>query len=637
MIGNKLNRGRLIVQRYPFFRSTSCARLSTSNNGNQGGNGNSSSSKMYMIGLGSFALTAGSVAAYMKLNDMTIDSLLPQKKDKSLLKQTVKPKLKEIVPIVDEIIEEEKIVEPQIIMEEDPIILPKISLDDRLIKVELEVDHIIISINIMDNLAQETKKIFDGLLSENLKVNIDESFYQKFTSSDNWILLGQKIEEIFEMEKMIKRLKVFPTMELKEIEKLFESDDIETKKEFIEKNIRRRFNSVLIKLDEQINHSVSFGEFGRILKQYEKDVSKRLSNYQKISDVIPSKNTMENYKNYSMVLSNQLIHLLKENEYLKKFTENLIQEEREKQKKIDLEETDSKWRDYVGKLKSKEVERDEVIEKKVKTKMECQLREELIRQSQIHRQQLNDTIERITSEMNEKNDENLSIQLKEQQFKFQRELAKAIGRIEGLEHALQQRSMDEKALLDFHQLTYEMKKLQRNLKKNNSINVEEFLKIFEKYYEDYPDIKTICQSLELAISSTDEILTEEILRTEWDNIYYKKLRSIALMKDDNWNLFQFIFSFFMSIFYWKVKSDISYEKNEIDFDDQIKMVDTIDKCIMMNEWEKALKIMNSLKGQPKLSSNSYRKQIRLMLTLKQATMIIHSYIDSLDEFTSIYQ
>lgn len=301
--------------------------------------------------------------------------------------------------------------------------------------------------------------------------------------------------------------------------------------------------------------------------------------------------------------------------------QDAVRAQRDEDAKLAREGTEEEIRH----LKNQFALEKEIMMKDARVSFEEDLRAHLARQAAAHSDHLKDVLEVQKKELETEFDKTLNIKLLEERAAFQTEMSGWIGRLKGIEAAVEARAETEKLAKQAQELWLACVALNGVVRqgRKNPLSNENQLKPLKKEIrtvtdagQNHPFVTTVLESIpEKAIERgvwTEDALKERFIKVKG------VCKSVAMVQSPGESLFKYLLSYLQSF--------IIFESAYLKGEEEIALQDLNTFSILANadyflekgEFEKAVRLMNQLHGQSRYVATDWLQEAKLFLETRQA-------------------
>jgi len=268
----------------------------------------------------------------------------------------------------------------------------------------------------------------------------------------------------------------------------------------------------------------------------------------------------------------------------------------------------------------------ESMMKEARVNFEGDLRAHLARQAAAHSDHLKDVLQVQQKELEAEFDQTLNLRLLEERSSFQTEMSGWIGRLKGIEAAVEARAETEKLAKQAQELWLACVALNGVVRqgRKNPLSNEDPLKPLKKEIrsvtdagQNHPFVTTLLESIP-NVAIERGVWTEDALKERFIKVK-SVCKSVAMVQSPSESLFKYLLSYLQSFIIFE-SAYIKGKDEEIDIKDlnTFSILANADRFLEQGEFEKAVRLMNQLHGQSRFVASDWLQEAKLFLETRQA-------------------
>ncbi|XP_055881014.1 MICOS complex subunit MIC60-like isoform X2 [Biomphalaria glabrata] len=262
-------------------------------------------------------------------------------------------------------------------------------------------------------------------------------------------------------------------------------------------------------------------------------------------------------------------------------------------------------------------------------KIESEVRKQLARQAAAHSDHLKDVLSVQQQQLNKEFSRELQTKLLEQREKFQSEVVAWIGRLKGIEAALEARADSEKLARFAQNLWLACISLNSAIQfgdDNNSetVPLRKRIEAILNSSNKHPFVMTVANTIPVQALDTG-ISTEEKLRLRFFRVS-KICRRLGLIREPNTSLYKYLISYLHSMFVFD--NIVATSENDVI---DLSSMDNYALLAHAQYWMErgnlniALRFMCQLTGEPRRAASDWINEARLLLETRQSAHALTAY------------
>ncbi|KAH9519062.1 hypothetical protein Btru_009016 [Bulinus truncatus] len=262
-------------------------------------------------------------------------------------------------------------------------------------------------------------------------------------------------------------------------------------------------------------------------------------------------------------------------------------------------------------------------------KMETEVRKQLARQAAAHSDHLKDVLTVQQKQLQTEFSRELQTKLLEQREKFQAEVAGWIGRLKGIEAALEARADSEKLARFAQNLWLACISLNSAIQFGDDSNskpvpLRERIEAILSSANQHPFVVTVANTIpEKALD--DGISTEEQLRLRFFRVS-KICRRLGLIREPNTSLYKYLISYLHSMFVFdNIVANSENELVDLNSLDNFALLANAQYWMERGNFDIALRFMYHLTGEPRRAASDWINEARLLLETRQSAYALTAY------------
>jgi len=344
--------------------------------------------------------------------------------------------------------------------------------------------------------------------------------------------------------------------------------------------------------------------------------------------------TNEEINNLLIHAHKRVLQLQKQIDKIQTAQSQQIQDALEEQRKQNAQlQKENESNLYELAKKEFDLEKEEIIEKeKVKTAED--IKKELSRQSAAHNNHLAQMLKMQQDELRAFYDKKLIFENEKTRQEFYSKVADSLGRIKGIENAINARANLELQSNNAKQLWLAVQNLSELLSRSSVeltpqqelVSIKTNIDTIKQSAPDNEFIQRIVDSIP-SNALQNGVWTEPDLK---DRFY--KLKTIcsrvALIDERGGSLFKYFISYLQSFFIMHAKIDQSEpaKLDDINLNSTFNILDHAQSYLENGNIESAIRLMQQLKGEPYRLAKDWIKDAICLLEIKQACQLLTAYI-----------
>ncbi|XP_014773687.1 MICOS complex subunit Mic60 [Octopus bimaculoides] len=272
-----------------------------------------------------------------------------------------------------------------------------------------------------------------------------------------------------------------------------------------------------------------------------------------------------------------------------------------------------------------EIEKEKLLRKSA-IQFEEDLRSHLARQAAAHSCHLKDALEVHEKELETEFDKRLNMKILEERATFQTEMSGWIGRLKGIEAAVEARAETEKLAKQAQELWLACVALNGVIRqgRKNILSNENQLKPLKKEIrtvtdagQNHPFVTTILNSIP-AVAIERGVWTEDALKERFVKVK-KVCKNVAMIEAPGASLFKYFLSYLQSFLIFEA-AYIKIEKDPINVEEltTFAILANADHYLEKGDIERAVRLMNQLHGQSRYVASDWLQEAKLFLETRQA-------------------
>lgn len=339
----------------------------------------------------------------------------------------------------------------------------------------------------------------------------------------------------------------------------------------------------------------------------------------------------------------RVIQLQKQIEKIQTTQNQQIQSALDEQRRQNAElKTQNEINLYSLHRKEFELEKDKIIESERENAKE-ELRKELARQAAAHNNHLAQMLKLQEQELALIYEKKLIFEKEKARDEFNAKVSEGLGRLKGIEAALNARANLELQANNAKQLWLAVQNLAEILASKSSdldpsgsayplVKIDTTLNQIETCAPDNHFIQTIIESIPKS-SIADGVWSEPDLKERFGRLK-RTAQRVALIDERGGSLFKYFISYLQSYFIFAPRLDPSLERPEEVRVDELERASTFgllayaEYYVERGEWENAVRVMQLLRGEPGRLARDWIRDAVQLVEIRQACQLLSAYISS---------
>jgi len=286
-----------------------------------------------------------------------------------------------------------------------------------------------------------------------------------------------------------------------------------------------------------------------------------------------------------------------------------------------------------------EVEKDEMRAQE-QQKADAELRKELQRQAAAHNNHLAQMLKIQQDELNALYEKKLLIETEKVRCDFHAQVSASVGRLKGIEQALESRANEELQANNAKQLWLAVQSLNETIntppagdsKEDRLVSIAKSIQTISQAAPDNKFIQNLLATLP-SNSLKEGVWSEPALKERFFRLK-EVCRRVALIDERGGSLFKYAISYLQSFFIVHAKIDAVNTTldaslgDKVDLSKTFSILDYAQFYVENGQIEMALRLMQQLEGEPSRLARGWINETILLAEIKQTSRLLLAYISS---------